>query len=828
MAPERSLLPPQPPSTSQSQASVIGVVPSSIHSLLSSPSSIHGSIDQNSSGLSYLIVNNSIHIWEHSIQTLNEELAAPKGSLKLVHPEYTDGEGLKVVTVSPKENKHLVYASSASGVICLWMVDTKVSLSLRTEEECDASVRLDLEQGEYITTLTAFGEWIFATVSSGQIYKLRMTSRPLGLHAKLITREMEGGIMSGLYNRLFTPKKTRAVEEEEEAIIALVSYHDEICAGGRSPPRHKVAKLSPCCRAVTFTPSLSMLEWKVSLASDDDHEGVVAKKKLFEQHYDGTLNLEALDHGLVAYTRVELMAKPVYKRDSIVAVLRISSNEVSMTRAYVVRIGLGRDDYLSIIDSVWLDRYAGQSISPGGLDCYGVIGGDTDHGCLVYVGFGRQYGVTGEDSVTISAINFGAAETDEAPRIKDLDLLHHVIPSLMHGCMTYDSTTGGCMFLASSGLIGGASVRFPRIALPVSIADEGMGDVGSENILAIKMHLISAFRQFVSKLRDGKGNTNHAAIARSVVPPSVNSCSPSVLTAAVVMSSQDFLTNSGGMGGFLSPAFKSPSPIVSLQEKLQLHTDFVNFLLYAGAWRKVLTDGRISLRDHGEMLDATKTCFITCQKMVENLADSATDNARREEIKSIRHVIKSALQGVADNVIDLPSRWARLQQTSMNDNDDMFRITSIVLCNGIGGALQYRQETSPLYDIPIYDIPTQLSSAPWTSSIAVLEVLQYQLKKIDQTWRSFLDNATNFDDDKAILRSSVEDMSAALLGGYRDIVNRSDDNNACQMYESAKQLCIPLLRQFANDLVGLDNSLKHEYFEGKNHTGLYIERVLIC
>ena len=52
------------------------------------------------------------------------------------------------------------------------------------------------------------------------------------------------------------------------------------------------------------------------------------------------------------------------------------------------------------------------------------------------------------------------------------------------------------------------------------------------------------------------------------------------------------------------------------------------------------------------------------------------------------------------------------------------------------------------------------------------------------------------------------------------------------MYESAKQLCIPLLRQFANDngddLCALKNSLKHEYFEGKNYTGLYIERVLIC
>ena len=746
---------------------------------------------------------------------MNEELIAPHTCLKLTHPEYnyrgnndTDDASntLHVMTHSPKENTHHVYAASPEGLICLWIVHTKDFRGGSTHpnshspplnniiemESCHVALSLkeQFQENEVVTSLSSYQDWVFASTSHGLLYKIRMTAVPLNMDGKLVncTMASRGWMDTFSLSTMFTPKKSRVVMEGEgESIQAMVCYQEEMYAGGKSPQRNKVMKLPPECRVVSVTGELNLIEWRVSLANEDGGEGILKKKNLFERGRDGTLDLEWLGDGvgLEGYKNVELMSEPVAKDGSMVAVVRISCDDVHKTRVYVLRIALGGDDSLSIMDSVWLDRYAGESISDGGLECYGLVPGDADDGCLVYVGFGPRSKTAGKDSVTISAICFRSGEGNT--RVKDLDLFHHIIPSVVSGCLSYDSTTGGCAFLASSGLLGGTTIRFPRAAsLRGSVPGEKiMDNVGQDNVLSIKSHLVSAFRQFINKSRDGSGNSNHAAIARSVVPPSIDSCPPSVLSAAVVTASKDFLIGSGGTSGFLSPAFKTPSPIAALREKLELHTDFVNFLLYAGAYRKISTSARIELRDHGEMIEATEMCFVTCQKMVEKLDDGATNNARREEVSNIRHRFSAALEGVAGNVMDLPSRWASLQQTSM-DNQDFFQITSVMICNGVGSACRYRTDTSSLYDIPAYDIASEPSLAPWTSSIEVLEVLRVQLESIDRYGQLFLENSNNnLEEDSTLLRVLVEDMSASLLNGHSDIVMRNvASDHACQQYES--------------------------------------------
>ena len=614
-----------------------------------------------------------------------------------------------------------------------------------------------------------------------------MTAVPLNMDGKLVNSTMSRGWRDTFsLSTMFTPKKT-VVEDEEESIQAIVCYREEMFAGGKSPPRHKVTKLSPECRVVSVSSEMNLKEWRVSLANEDGGEGILRTKKLFERRLDGTLDLESLGDGLNGYKNVELMAEPVVKNGSMVAAVRICCDDIHKTRVYILRIALGGDDSLSIVDSVWLNRYAGESISDGGMECYGLVAGDADGGCMVYVGFGPPSNAAEKDSVTISAICFDNGNGNA--RVKDLDLFHHIVPSVVSRCLSYDSTTGGCAFLASSGLLGGATVRFPCVTLRESVAgDKIIDDVGDENVLSIKSHLISAFRQFINKSRDGSGNTNHAAIARSVVPPSIDSCPPSVLSAAVVTASKDFLVGSGGTSGFLSPAFKTPSPTAALREKLELHTDFVNFLLYAGAYRKISTSTRIELRDHGEMIEATQMCFMTCQKMVEKLDDGATNHAKREEVSNIRHVVSAALEGAAGNVLELPSRWARLQQNAI-EKRDFFRIASVMICNGVGSACQYRSTTSSLYDIPPYNIES--CSVPWTSSIEVLDVLRIQLERIDQYGEMFLEHSSNLEEDTMFLRELVEDMAASLLEGHSDLVVRNvASDNACQQYESEFVLSI--------------------------------------
>jgi len=107
MAPERSLIPSEDnTSTSfQTAANVVGVIPPQIHDILTNNSDALTSskIDDNTSGLSYLINNtnsNIISVWEHSTQTLNEELIPPSRGIcvNLIHPEHDTTTNLITTT----------------------------------------------------------------------------------------------------------------------------------------------------------------------------------------------------------------------------------------------------------------------------------------------------------------------------------------------------------------------------------------------------------------------------------------------------------------------------------------------------------------------------------------------------------------------------------------------------------------------------------------------------------------------------------------------------------------------------------------------------------
>jgi len=682
---------------------------------------------------------------------------------------------------------------------------------------------------------------------------------------------------------------------------------------GRSPPPRKQQKISSVqtssfsssssARVISLSSSLVVKEWKVSLfagsQSNSDEtaissnsinakkEGCISHTQLFPRHNDGTLDLsrllasvksnDTIQDSLEGYSDIDILGSPSLAKDgkSLLVVLRIENGNAESTRVYMVRIGLDSTPY--IVDAAWLDRYSGQSLTQAGgsLECVGLVVADEDVedetsvgnvvGCVAYVGFGPRgisgSGVSGggQPSVTISAVHFSSVDTSadsghSPPRVKDLDLYSNIVPCAIQNSMSYDPLTGGCVLLATSGLLCGAHVRFPPS--PSLGANNNMreeqGITGSssldtfslsqlaqdENVLTIKSHLQSAFRQYLHQLKEKSGNT------RAVVPPSVGTCSSHVLAAAVVLASKDFVTCSKSSGGITSPfsppraGGSSSSPVTVLRDKLQLHTDFVTFLLHAGAYRRVSTAGRILLRDHGEMITAARSLLIECQGYFSKAeASAAGDDNRQGELTQLRQLVTSALEGTSNNVLALPLSWAGLQQHLPNDSSlplgrDLLLLTSSSICQGIGAALRYRQnESSPLYDIPNYDA-SSLSSpssssyhnspSPWTSSAEMLEVLFSQLRSIQQFGESILSYSLDYEMDKANLRRYVEDISASALSGHCDVVLHSDPNNnddALKSYEDAKLLAVPLLRQYANsenddDLIALQTSLAHSFFEG--------------
>jgi hypothetical protein len=692
------------------------------------------------------------------------------------------------------------------------------------------------------------------------------------------------------------PRKQQRLPPSSSSSIAL-------------PPPPSIA------RVVSLTSSMALREWIVSTSSDyDDNNGVEGRRREgrtsrycpFPRRIDGTLDLSALvspsamteggeDSPLEGYRRLDVIAAPILASDgaSIIVAIRIAMDDNDeATRAYVVRIGgLANDDDDDddggwepyVVDAAWLDRYSGPSLSDsviGGVECAGLAVAEEDEesrdrrgdddaeivigGSVAYVGFGPATGGPGGGDgrpfpVTVSAIHFPTVDIATArrrrdpPRIKDMDLHPDIVPSVVRDSFSYDPLTGGCVFLSTTGLLGGAHVRFPIISRRQqealsSSSTEGVEkspkDVlrpasssllllaNDEAVLTIKSHLQSSFRLFLSKIKEaGGGGGKHA---RSVVAPSIGTCPSRVLSAAVVLASNDLACASfggagggGGGGAPFAPRVTSSgcSPVTALRDKLRLHRDFVTFLVHAGAYRRVSTEGKVRLRDHGEMITAMRSLLIECQGYFSK-AEAAVgggDNSKRLELVHARQIVMTALEGASDDVTLLPDKWCGLQQLALSSGispllgkDMLLLLTSLSICEGIGQALRYRQnESSSLYDIPSYD---SSSYPPWTSSSSVLAVLFAQLRSIQQWIESALSKALHFDTD---LRRYVEDLSASVLSGHRDALALDEPNNDVGLkssYEEAKSLAVYLLRLIAtdqkDDLMALQTSLEHSYFEG--------------
>ena len=324
---------------------MVGIIPPKIHDILTNITSTtttnndttlaRGQIDNNASGISYLLhsTTNRISVWEHSTQTLKEELVPPSRGIcvTLAHPEHHNVasasannnnvvesssrcklDDLLVTCLGPNTSitnhgrggrgdhqqgrnnslRYLYAASPTTGVLCVWVLDYNNNRDTTTStadgvQECDASVRLVLKDGEMLTSLTSVGgssgsdTWLLASTNLGRLWKVYKTSRPLTLHAKLVKKKMiidgssnrnkveeeEGtGIVRGLYKYFTTPNKMERTNttnnyggcieddgmdnvecEEDENIVALVplpsaSSTDNIEGlqqevSGKSPPR---------------------------------------------------------------------------------------------------------------------------------------------------------------------------------------------------------------------------------------------------------------------------------------------------------------------------------------------------------------------------------------------------------------------------------------------------------------------------------------------------------------------------------------------------------------------------------------------------------------
>ncbi len=94
------------------------------------------------------------------------------------------------------------------------------------------------------------------------------------------------------------------------------------------------------------------------------------------------------------------------------------------------------------------------------------------------------------------------------------------------------------------------------------------------------------------------------------------------------------------------------TPVMALCDKLQLHKDFVTFLVHAGAYRRVSTKGRVHLRNLGEMITALRALLIECHDYFSKAeaAIEGGDNIRWRKLAHVRQIVMTALKGASNNV----------------------------------------------------------------------------------------------------------------------------------------------------------------------------------
>lgn len=656
-------------------------------------------------------------------------------------------------------------------------------------------------------------------------------------------------------------------------------------------PRTSFSDSSPQARLLTLHPHLTLREYRISTTTaprSTEREGYVIERHIAPRQEDGSFDVA--EWGAAAspssssnesherrYRNVDVVAPPRLTSDgrSVVLAVRVSNivSEIveergadADARIYLLRISL---DTYTVVDAAWLDRHSGESVSEtgGSLVCAGLAVGDSDDGdgvgddghvgcgAVAYVAFGPPPSIAagegttgGRVPVTVTAVHFSPLRSEEhrraphpaaPPRMRDMDLFEHLVPSLVADSVGYDSTTGGCLFASTAGLVGGAHVRFPpasevrrgrtegmpRPTLEGGLAREGDDDFEAsfrdEAVLAIKSHLLSSFRQYLGRTRDEGANL--AFVARSVAPPSIGSCAPAVLSAAVVLASLSMVNSANAGTDRMTTTTSAPphNAMAALREKHRWHTDFVKFLLHAGAYRRVSATGRTKLRDHGEMIAAAGATLSECRRCLTKMDAEAEEG--EQEVSAMRRAAMEALQGTSDVVADLPRRWDDLRRISGPDLEkESMMLTLSCVCRGLGEAFRYRaNESSNLYDIPQHDPMSRgKGTIPWTSSREVLAVLHQQLENLQLFGDSVVSSSSNYEQDKLTLKRLVEDASVSLLAGYHDHF-RCDpqDEELARLYDEAKRLAIPLLRtSFVNedgdDLQALEMSLKHCFFEG--------------
>uniref|UniRef100_A0A7S3VB51 Nucleoporin Nup133/Nup155-like C-terminal domain-containing protein n=1 Tax=Chaetoceros debilis TaxID=122233 RepID=A0A7S3VB51_9STRA len=555
----------------------------------------------------------------------------------------------------------------------------------------------------------------------------------------------------------------------------------------------------------------------------------------------------------------------------------------------------------------WLDRYSSQAIASttNPLVCAGLVavacqsdGSDGTHDgvdTIAYCAMQQLHQYNQQLPVTVTAVRFLSGNNntsnvtssiDTCSQVLDVDMPEK-IAHVVAGTMQYDPSTDGCTIMCNNGLITNVRMTFPPPLPSVtehaaqsksanldrrSVSTQpSTGKIQREKVESLAGHVHSAFRTHVLKKEQNKSsvsggtgspmklfspNGSRRGGMDAFLPQAIVAAHAETLSAAVVFVSAQLANEASvmGEGGGVGAANSS---IQVIQEKLDMHCTFVDYIRFSGIYKRVNVAGKISLRDHGEMLYAVGSALMEWAQMLETDAsvNAMTDmvvGGANSNYKAEKNLIGYAMRGLEENITNFPRHLYNIVTRAVPspDNDDgdegksggdaspwaLLAAMKITLV-GANSAKMYRAERSEeLYDIaadPDNDIvegaqePLYYAhgSYPWTSGPTYLAAMEHVLASLRDAVESddlliFLqercDNFSNF----------VYELSVHLLEGYRNINITSSSRSPGRKedkYDFAKQVVFHLVHLLCTGESGEDNvaayelSLRHNYFEGVLH-----------
>ena len=815
------------------------------------------------------------HGWDNGNKSNNDNDSDNGKTKKMVvlTPSFS-GSNYTSSSSSQKRNDNAysgmsLYWASPDGNICYW---NDISESGRG---CDVSTSLPLEDGESITFI-AFHEAtgagsILAGTSMKRTFHVWKNTRPLELQARLLLSddlkgggggqdgdgEASQGILGGLYSKIFTPSKPKRSRVDD----GMVSLKAKPSIVGVFNYAISKQMFSPTKRSKHYHPNRDSPSFIYTVASDgsvdtwtlkfDTEEGIYLARHIGIINVSSSIVLElnsgeSLKEAIIVDADIDTRSDSASIVACVKATVSGAAEGKHICRYYMVHLPIDVESGLvKAGESIWLSRYAYDAISSRSnpVVCAGLVTAfeqvEGEYYPVVYSVFQHMYN-GGHLPVTVSAVRFAANNSSSgssSSSFVDIDLDPQVVPHIPAGALQHDSATDGCNIMCTTACIINVRATFPVITGTSTRQPTTPSKVNEEMVDVIAGHLFSAFQTHLRKQEsqnnvlpmsprmERNNRSPYSKTSYSFLPPSIMSANSVTLSCAVVAVSTQLVDQASSSSDTTAIA-----ALDVISAKVQMHQSFIQYLVHAGIYKRVTFQGRLSLRDRGEMMHAIGGLLNSWNVILEAESRSQSfhealnqEGDHKDDILLFGESLKGIEQTVTLFPVSLLSLQKKVIPGTMNGEASSSTSTWLLFilikihCESIQNVIMHRNEQSEkLYDISHSEdtsasVYHENGASPWTSSEDALFNVEYTLQSL-QIAAAENKNATEIlQQMKEVLGEPVEQLVSNMLEGHKDIPS-SKRNEA--KYDNAKNLSYVLLTAFCSTEVAFELSLAHAHFLG--------------